>query len=88
MVIWKFSLIEARTQWPLMPRGAKILCVQVQRGEGYLWVECDPKAQRVQREIIIRGTGFETQANALYIGTFQMDGGDLVWHVYDGGENL
>lgn len=67
-----------------LPRGANILTVQAQGQTAQLWALCDSNAPFEPRQIAIYGTG-----NALpevvgaYIGTFQMLGGALVWHVFE-----
>jgi len=51
-----------------------------------LWAASDPLATSVGRVILVRGTGHELgdAAAARYIGT--VHAGELVWHVFDGGE--
>jgi hypothetical protein len=83
--IWKFPLEVTDVQTVRMPRGARILCVQVQSGVPCLWAEVDPKAETELRTLRIYGTGHPMaegeQRN--YVGTFQLVGMGLVFHVYE-----
>ncbi len=68
-----------------MPRGARILTAQYQPQSGpCIWAEVDPTQPREMREIVVYGTGHAlADGRRAYIATFQMHGGDLVWHVFD-----
>jgi hypothetical protein len=91
MTIRKYPLDEAAARgggaWVLtMPPGAEILCVQVQDGVPCVWarVDDDPYDQRPrdERVIAVYGTG---HANTIgkYIDTFQLAGGNLVFHAFE-----
>ena len=70
-----------------MPWDSEILCVQMQYNMPQMWVRCDQSKMTASRKISVRGTGhILTGWEGKYIGTFQAGGGDLVWHVFDGGE--
>ena len=72
-----------------MPRGAELLTVQVQRGEAYVWARVDPSAPVVERDLHVAGTGHPLPLRAdgaPFLGTFQLNGGGLVFHVFDCGE--
>ena len=70
-----------------MPAGAKLLCVQVQQAIPCLWAMVDPGAIQVQRIIRMWGTGHcHEMSPGEYVGTFRVVGGNLVFHVFDGGE--
>lgn len=86
--IWKWQLETADRQTIVIPRDARILCVQTQRETPCLWAEVDPSNSRVAREIRIHGTGHPIERGDLdaYVGTYQLSGGEVVFHVYDGGE--
>jgi len=88
-VIWKFKLLpEPDVNEFELPRGAQVLTVQVQRGEPHMWVLCDPEVPKSLRKFMVVGTGhvFDLPAHRLgcpYIGTFQLEGGALVFHVFE-----
>jgi hypothetical protein len=88
VTVWKFDLRDDAENAIEMPRGAQVLSVQVQRGQPRLWALVDPTAPKVRRRFWICGTG--TYANTDGLGTFvdtiQLEGGALVFHVFDGGE--
>lgn len=86
--IWKFPLGITDSQHVLMPTGARILCVQSQRDTPCLWALVDTDVARVGRMIHMRGTGHNAEdvQHLPYVGTFQVEGGSLVFHVFDGGE--
>lgn len=79
-----------RYQAVKMPRRARILSVQMQGiSDGYrritLWALVEPDAPMVARRLVVIGTGWEQDfAGLMYLATLQ--DGDLVWHVFDGGE--
>ena len=69
-----------------MPAGAKILSVQVQRDNCCIWALCDDgkNVKSEKREIAIYGTGNPIPDNPWkYISTFQLFGGDLVFHAFE-----
>ena len=80
--IWKQVLCKTDRQAIDLPVGAKILDVQVQRGEWCLWYSCGVDLPLEKRYIAIYATGQEVEAlNGDYIGTFQ--DGPFVWHVFE-----
>jgi len=82
--IWKFPLQTINAQEIKMPVGAEILTVQVQNDEPYLWARVDTDAFAGSRQIAIHGTGHELSAlTRKYIGTYQLSGGALVFHVFE-----
>lgn len=82
--IWKFELPMADSSDISMPVGAEVLCVQVQHGFPHIWAIVDTeKPPRVVRRFCIRGTGQELGAVGKYIGTFQVRGGELVFHLFE-----
>lgn len=86
MVIWKYKLQCCSEQELELPLNAQILCVQVQNENPHLWVMCDPAEKRKETRVIYTfGTGhkFEELSTRKYIGTFQLQGGKLVFHVFD-----
>lgn len=84
--IWKFPLAVNDKQAIQMPKGAKILTVQVQ-GDGGLpciWALCDTEAPLENRLIAMFGTGHQAPEGAAdYIGTFQLHNGEFVFHVFE-----
>jgi len=68
----------------LIPVGAEILAVQVQRGMPCIWYKCDENSPKERRRILIYCTGEPiTESNLRYIGTYQLYGGDYVAHVFE-----
>lgn len=69
----------------LVHDGCKFLSVQVQRGIPCVWVEVDTDMISIEIPIYIIPTGGQLpDANCEYLGTFQLEDGDLVFHVYTG----
>jgi hypothetical protein len=67
-----------------MPHGAKLLAVQEQRGEAQLWALVDPGAKTYPRSFRVYGTGHDLPDDpGQYVGTFQMKGGALVFHLFE-----
>jgi hypothetical protein len=82
--IWKYPIKVAAEQSIEMPIGAEILCVQLQHDIPVLWAKVSPDGWPVKRTIVIHPTGHEFEEyRSRYIGTFQMEGGMYVWHVYE-----
>ncbi len=81
--IWKYPVTP--DHWTqLMPVDAEILSVQVQQKEVQMWVLVDPDAIRKGREFEVYGTGHSIPENpGKFIGTFQLEGGTLVFHLFD-----
>ena len=85
--IYKYNLQVTDVQQVQLPKEAKILCVQTQRGEPQLWAEVESGATPEARTIEIFGTGHpisqEMGQSRRYISTFQMENGSLVFHAYE-----
>ena len=80
---WKYQL-EHVTNTFSMPSGAQVLTVQIQRGEPCLWALVNPAQPYEERTFRIYGAGHEIEEQWIgYIGTVQMLGGSLVWHVFE-----
>lgn len=83
--IWKFPLSMIDSQSILMPEGAQVLAVQVQGGVPCLWALVDTEAPQVSQTVRIHGTGHrcdDTLDRHNYLGTFQLERGALVFHVF------
>ena len=84
--IWKYEVPVTDGSDIDMPAGAKVLTVQVQHQRLCLWVIVNPASPVETRRFKVIGTGHEHDEclTALtYIGTAQMAGGALVWHVFE-----
>jgi len=84
--IWKFPLEITDLQEVLMPKGAEILTVQMQEQTLCIWAKVNPEKEFETeiRKIRIIGTGHKfNDENLKYIGTTQMYGGGLIWHVFE-----
>ena len=84
LVIYKYALQTIDEQELTMPVGAKVLCVQVQDGEPYLWALVDTRRPHESRTVLTCGTGNPTllTPNHTHVGTYQLHGGALVYHVF------
>ena len=87
LVIWKFPVALEDKFSISIPSGAQILTLQLQRGRPQMWVLVNPEAPPEQRTFHIVGTGHRYSARTLslwrYRGTFQMQDGAFVWHVFE-----
>ena len=85
MRIWKWTLEVTDRQQLLIPEGAKLLTVQIQHGMPQLWALVDENAPIIHRTIAIYGTGNPLPDGdpGQYVGTYQIRGGALVFHVFD-----
>ena len=82
--IYKYPLKIDDEQEVMMPKGARMLSVQLQGGRPCLWALVDPNLENEARSLLIRGTGHDASGVGRYISTFQMDGGALLFHAFEG----
>ena len=81
--IWKYRLVVEDEQVINMPMGAVPLTVQAQNGEPCLWCEVDSTLRASAVKLLTRGTGHPlTGEEGSYIGTYQLQEGGLVFHVF------
>lgn len=84
MRIWKWDLELVGQQRVNMPIGTKLLAAQLQRGELKIWGLCNEAYPLKSRVISVYGTGNPMPDDpGEFVGTFQMSGGSLVFHVFD-----
>ena len=87
MTIWKFELETTDKQTIEMPVDSEILTVQTQNGEPCLWALVDPAAEKETRTFEVFGTGhtlhYDMGITKDYIGTYQLNSGALVFHVFE-----
>ena len=86
-VIYKEQLSITNHQIISLPMDSKILTVQMQKESVCLWYSRDATSAQIDcidRHIRIIGTGNLYDDEGLkYIGTVQMAGGNLIWHVFE-----
>lgn len=85
--IWKYKIEAVGIQQILLPIGAEILTVQIQDQLPCIWVMVDPENETEVRVFEIFGTGHNIYTPPAvtwkYIGTFQVDQGALVFHLFE-----
>ncbi len=82
--IFKYPLPISDINIIQMPKGAKILTAQMQDEEPFIWALVEPGEPDEPRAFRVIGTGHEIYETLVaYISTFQMDGGRLVFHVFE-----
>jgi len=86
MKIWKYQFDGATSMWRI-PKGAEILCVQLQYGKPCIWAKVDPDAEPETRMFQIHPTGQDMGSGTFkYVGTYQIAGEFsecYVWHVFE-----
>jgi hypothetical protein len=83
--IWKFPFEITDDFEIFMPKGAQLLSVAMQGDVPCIWAIVDPAAPKEMRKFHLSGTGHELDeqyTKALYVGSFQMKGGALVFHLF------
>ena len=85
MTIWKYSVPINDSVVLFMPRGAKILTVQMQETTACVWAIVDPEAENASRSFSWFGTGhpLPERFSGEYIGTVQNANGSLVFHLFE-----
>jgi len=83
--IWKFELDARDIQRIEMPESAEILCIQVQNLKPCIWALVEPENAKVKRTFEIFGTGqsMNNDRDRKYIGTYQINNGMYVFHVFE-----
>lgn len=82
--VFKYPLEHINQKYKfLMPEGAEILTLQLQRGQPCMWalVETDNPSEARVFELV--GTGDTLKHDGRYIGTFQLDNGEFVGHLFE-----
>lgn len=86
MKIYKYTLAVTDLQTLALPERAKVLTVQTQHKLPQLWALVDESAATTQaRRFATYGTGNPMPDGdpGQYIGTYQLGGGALVFHVFE-----
>lgn len=85
--IWKFPLNIDDFVTISMPKEAEILTVQTQNGSPYIWALVNPENEYQDRYFEVFGTGHdipeEMGIKKLYINTFQLADGKLIFHLFE-----
>jgi hypothetical protein len=84
--VWKFEVPFPGTDvFEIeIPKGAKILTVQLQDGSPKIWVLVDTFNVDVSRKFKVVGTGYKIRDKIIeYIGTFQIVEYGLVYHLFE-----
>lgn len=84
MKVFKYTLSVVEWQVLPLPKGARLLTVQMQHGQVQLWALVDPSAPFESWTFRTVGTGNEAGdlSKDVYVGTYQIDHGALVFHVF------
>lgn len=84
--IWKFPVEPQKAKFE-MPKGAEILTVQTQNETPCIWALVNPENEKETRYFEIFGTGHNVPVDMgierKYINTFQLEGGRLVFHLFE-----
>ncbi len=83
--IYKYNVTLEDTFELKLPKGAQVLSVQEQYGDPVMWAVIDTEAPKEKRTFRLVGTGhpIDPELNLAFIGTFQLDHGDFVGHLFE-----
>lgn len=83
--IWKYPLQVTDSQTVAMPKASRILTVKTQAGQPCLWAWVDSEAPLEKRTFETFGTGHPMPSSRAreHIGSYQLNGGALVFHVFE-----
>lgn len=80
--IWKYTITP--DTFISIPEGARLLSVQTQDNQPQLWALVDPSKPKMGRAFRAIPTGLDFEDEGLtYIDTFQINGGTLVFHLFE-----
>lgn len=86
MTIYKYPIKVTDRQTVSIPGSAKLLTVQVQNGIPCVWAHIrDESDLPRERTLVTYGTGHPAPLTNMdvYLGTYQLEGGALVFHVFE-----
>lgn len=84
LTIWKYDLKPSTHQLIEMPKGARLLTVQGQHSGVCLWAIVNDEAEVEKRAFGVYPTGGDAPgALAIYLNTVQLQGGVLIFHVFE-----
>lgn len=83
--IWKYPFEVSGRFSILIPKDAQILSVQTQNETPCIWALVNIEAKDEERDFTIIGTGHpvEVLPEMKFIGTFQLEGGTFVGHLFE-----
>jgi len=84
--VWKFPIRMQARQEVLVGDNPRIVHVGEQHDQPCIWVDHDPQPEhtaKVRLAFEIVGTGHRVPSSGKHVGTFMVDGGTFVFHVYD-----
>jgi hypothetical protein len=83
--IWKYPITVTDRFTLNLPKGAQILSLQPQHDQVCLWALVDPDQPKEARLFRLFGTGHAVEEGdrLSFVGTFQVQGGSLVFHVFE-----
>ena len=83
--IWKYEIPVEDEFMLRLPRGAQFLSAQAQSGTPQSWWLVDSTAPMQKRHFRCHGTGHPVKSadGLAYLGTFQISGGSLVFHLFE-----
>ena len=82
--VYKYPVVMENRFTLALPEKAEVLSVGVQFGQPQVWVFLDPNAPKVVRTFMVASTGYPVEEpNVKFIGTFQLEGGALIFHLFE-----
>ena len=83
--IFKFPIDITGYTTISISEGAKILTLQIDQktDEPCIWAEVNTERVLVERKFVVVATGISFPDEFNYIGTFQVDGGEFVGHLFE-----
>jgi hypothetical protein len=86
--MWKFEIPREDDFELEMPDGSIPLSVGVQHEKAVIWAAVNSETEKKEKHLFhLRGTGHPLpNLNIVqFVGTFQLRGGDQIFHLFDGG---
>ena len=80
--VFKYPIQITDEQEILAPIGWQPLSVQFQHGAPCIWALVDTANALVLQTVHVHGTGHPIEHNGRFLGTIQVAGGSLIFHVF------
>jgi hypothetical protein len=81
--VWKYECpVQDRFELQI-PEGSELLHIENQHNVPCMWFRVDPHAKKEYCTFLMRGTGHDCSDTGKHLGSVQLSGGMLVFHIFE-----